>query len=69
MSPSDRESLIRAALLGVAAEMAELDTSKSGAVTVHFQNGLPMKVKWEFSARPLTYAPAGARDSRDDSAA
>lgn len=66
MSPADRESLIRAALLGVAAEMAELDSSKSGSVTIHFQNGLPMKVDWRLLARPITYARMGASDSRDE---
>lgn len=55
MTPSDREALIRAAFLGVAAEMAELGTGKSGRVIVHFQNGFPMKVEWQTIAEPIKY--------------
>lgn len=66
MTPSDREALIRAAFLGVAAEMAELDSSKSGRVTVHFQNGMPMKVEWNLSARPLTHAILSESDYLTD---
>jgi hypothetical protein len=51
-----RERVIRAAFEGVGDELLDLDTTKSGSVTVHFQNGIPMKVEWRMLARPVKHA-------------
>lgn len=67
VSPSDREALIRAAFLGVAAELAEMGTSKSGSVTIHFQNGLPTKNEWRLLARSITFSRTeGVLHSEDE---
>lgn len=38
---------------GVGDELLALPPDKSGSVTVHFQNGVPMKVEWRLLARPV----------------
>lgn len=48
-----REEVIRSAMKGVGDEMLDLPQDKSGSVTVHFQNGVPMKVEWRILARPV----------------
>lgn len=64
MTPSQREKMVRVALEGVGDELLALDASKSGSVTLHFQNGIPMKVEWRMLARPLNLRDLTSTDER-----
>lgn len=48
-----RAQAIRIALEGVADELLALPPDRSGSVTLHFQNAVPMRVEWRILARPV----------------
>lgn len=51
----NRERVVRDAFITVSEEFMDIvDTGKSGAVTIHFQNGVPMTHSWEFKGRTIT---------------
>ena len=54
VSEDARETFVRAAFDGVADELIALGSTKSGAVTVHFQNGVPLKIEWRTLAEPIS---------------
>lgn len=64
MSNSQRDRVVRDAFAAVAEEFIRLvEVDKSGAVTIHFQNGVPLTTSWEFKGRTIQRIPA-----RDDAA-
>lgn len=49
-----RATVVHEAFEAVADEFMDLvDPGKSGAVTIHFQNGVPLTHSWEFKGRTI----------------
>lgn len=50
----NRDRVVREAFQAVAEEFLELvKVDKSGSVTIHFQNGVPLTHSWEFKGRTI----------------
>ena len=67
MTNTQREAMIRAAFLEVAEELIALGPTRSGSVTVHFQNGgASLKSEWRFLARIIVPTGAAILTDEDD---